>query len=888
VGKKSHTKQEIKTASAVAPKAPCDTGNDSPLPPRWPRTVIGRLLIVAVGIIVGQTILYGPSLLGRKILLPLDQLASAGHYTPRGEGKQYVYARNRERSDLILVIEPLRHFVAEEMAAGRPPVWTPYQYAGTPTPFGKYSPMWVLRSSVRSPVVIAWVQLLISLLIGFGTYLFCRQVLQVGFWPAALAAWCYPMTGFFIFWEGYPLAWVAGWLPWLLWAVDKTVRRPGGWGGLAMAMFTYLTVADRQLDISGQVLLTSGIFAVWRLFDQFGWREFAPRWMASAAIDRGSGLLGRLMHAVRAIVTGWARGLRSFLARAALWRQVLAVAAGWALGFLLAAPCLLPTLEYAQTGFRMRQRGSGQEERPPVGLAALPQTVLPDMYGSSQRANIPMYPNNQGNQLESSSAAYAGLVAALLVAPLAWCSRRHRAMNVFLTALGFFGLCWCLDVPGVVNVLRLPGLNMMSHNRLVFVTSFCVIAMMAVGLDMLLRAEVRRQWWFWLPLAILTLLLGFCFYRTMELPEPLATQLPTFVSYGQSYEWIQNMKGVDEAQATFIRSFVVGGLLCAVGVAGWLVLWFAAKLPKWFVPLLATVLVADLLWFAYDRSAQCDPSMYYPRIPALEEVKKSTPGRIIGVGCLPALLNHFIPLGDVRGDDGVEPARMIDLAEIAADPRAPKISYAKTQWLVPKLTPSKSQGLRLSPVLDMLNVRYMVFRGSPSRDVRPDFISPDYWVLTNRRALPRAYVPERVETVKDDQQRLAKLAAEYFQPGEVAYVEERVQLPAACRGSAEIVEEVPTRVTLSLDMKTAGLVVLADLWDVGWNAYYNGSAVPILRANHALRGVVAPEGKGTLEFRYEPASTARGLRFCGLALLVLAGWALMAAWNSRRARRSSQ
>ena len=59
---------------------------------------------------------------------------------------------------------------------------------------------------------------------------------------------------------------------------------------------------------------------------------------------------------------------------------------GWGLGFLLAAPHLLPLLEYAQTGSRVVQRSEGNEERPPIGLAALPQVVLPDMYGRLKKA----------------------------------------------------------------------------------------------------------------------------------------------------------------------------------------------------------------------------------------------------------------------------------------------------------------------------------------------------------------------------------------------------------------------------------------------------------------------------------------------------------------------
>jgi uncharacterized membrane protein YfhO len=73
-------------------------------------------------------------------------------------------------------------------------------------------------------------------------------------------------------------------------------------------------------------------------------------------------------------------------------------------------------------------------------------------------------------------------------------------------------------------------------------------------------------------------------------------------------------------------------------------------------------------------------------------------------------------------------------------------------------------------------------------------------------------------------------------------------------------------------METPGLVVLADLWDKGWQATLNGQRVPILRTNHAIRGVVVPAGAGMLEFRYAPASFAWGLWLAGLAAVALLAW----------------
>jgi hypothetical protein len=299
---------------------------------------------------------------------------------------------------------------------------------------------------------------------------------------------------------------------------------------------------------------------------------------------------------------------------------------------------------------------------------------------------------------------------------------------------------------------------------------------------------------------------------------------------------------------------------------------------------LAALLIGDLLWFGHGRSAQCDPALYFPAIPALNAVAASAPGRIIGNGCLPPALAVMCGLRDIRGYDAVDPARLMQLMSIAAvDFATTAFPYAQTQWLVPKRTYSPESGIRLSPVLDMLGVRYMVFRGTPPAGTRPEFRSTDYWVLENTNALSRAFVPRRVETVSDDKAQLQKLALTDFDPREVAYLETPMDLRGPCRGTAEIVEEVPTRIEISIQMETPGVVVLADLWDDGWRAYVSGRQVPVLRANHAVRAVAVPAGASRLEFRYEPAGFAWGLRLCAFAALFLIGCAAVGFWK-RKAR----
>jgi hypothetical protein len=155
-------------------------------------------------------------------------------------------------------------------------------------------------------------------------------------------------------------------------------------------------------------------------------------------------------------------------------------------------------------------------------------------------------------------------------------------------------------------------------------------------------------------------------------------------------------------------------------------------------------------------------------------------------------------------------------------------------------------------------------------------VSEGYWVLANQAALPRVFVPKRVQTVADTQIRLLRMSDTNFDPREVAFVDEPVSLVEVSDGTARIEAEVPTRVSVVAEMKTPGLVVLSDLWDTGWKAYLDGRQVPILHADHAVRGVVVPAGTSAIEFRYEPASLRLGVQLASVAAILLLAWAVLA------------
>ena len=84
-----------------------------------------RLLIVVAGVVLGQAILYGPSLVSSKILLPLDILSQPDFYLPIGPETENVVPHSSVFSDPVLSYELNRRFAASEIRAlrfdSRPP-----------------------------------------------------------------------------------------------------------------------------------------------------------------------------------------------------------------------------------------------------------------------------------------------------------------------------------------------------------------------------------------------------------------------------------------------------------------------------------------------------------------------------------------------------------------------------------------------------------------------------------------------------------------------------------------------------------------------------------------------------------------------------------------------
>ena len=99
-------------------------------------------------------------------------------------------------------------------------------------------------------------------------------------------------------------------------------------------------------------------------------------------------------------------------------------------------------------------------------------------------------------------------------------------------------------------------------------------------------------------------------------------------------------------------------------------------------------------------------------------------------------------------------------------------------------------------------------------------------------------------------------------------------------GQSRIVELRPDRVRLEARLSEPGYVVLVDAYDLGWKASLDGRPAEVLRANMAFRAVAVGAGPHAIELFYRPDALRRGVAVSAAALLGLAAL-LTLAWHRR-------
>ena len=759
--------------------------------------------------------------------------------------------------DPITQYYPWYSYLGERLRAGDVPAWNPHQFSGAPfaaDPLSgwTYLPAMLLFAVLPLPAAASGYVFVHLYLAGLFAYALAR-VLRLNVAGSLLASVAYAFNGF-VYWRNLccsPYVGVMVWLPLAILGAELAIRSPrwpqrGLWWGVGgLAVSQALAVWPGQG--SYYALLALGGYVAYRTL------LFPP---ADIQGVRGR-LLGVLVHG---------GGVLLF-------------------GFGLAAAGLLPRLEY-QTLSNLADGYTNLEGVRSSWGGAAPEDVA--------RLAVP-------------GLVYPGLITLVLALAAPLVARGRHAVPFFaglslcalvLSGQGVTPLHWVL-------YHTLPGFEWLHPHgpgRIKVVLYLGLALLAGATLSRLAERDGGGRALIFLPALTLLFLasgLGTLFARgadaegsllaTMSLDVPVASLVALVVATAGVIAYARAPRGRRAA-----ASVVVLLLFADLFAAGRATVEERADaepgkelvkidLSKYYEPTGA----ADFL----QSETKDEPARYFGFNPYLrgDGLSFHYNNRFREKGSALALLasNMATPMGlhSIQGYNAVQIARYYEYVK-ALNGRAQGYHNSDVY----------AEGLD-SPLLDLLNVRYMVL---------PTVVKPDeslllelkeenptvysdgrVEVLENRDALPRAWIVHSARQASQ-KETLDQLGSGAVDPRETALLErpppdlDRPENPSADR--ARVTSYEADRIGLETESGARGLLVLSEPYYPAWKAYVDGEPAPVYAADHLLRAVPVPAGEHMVELRYESWSLRIGLAVSLVSCLALV---TLAAAGARRRRKGA-
>ena len=773
-------------------------------------------------------------------------------------------------SDAATQYYPFYYFLGESLRSGSIPGWNPYQFSGTPfaaDPLSgwTYLPAMVLFTLL--PLVVAVKGLMFShlLLAGLSTYALART-LGMGFPGAFLAAIGYEYSGLFYVQNTCCLQYIGvmAWLPLALLGAELAIRSSrwlyrGLWWGLSGLAISQI-LASWFGQGSYYALLALGGYVAYRTL-------LSPP--GNPPLIRGR-FLGCVLHGGAVL----------------------------AFGFALAAAGVLPRLEYNALS---NLAGGYPAEIVAQGGWSLGDWVL----------------------LLKPGLWYAGItiLALALVAPLiAW----GRFAVPYFAFLSLAALILTSQGPTPVHSLLylLPYFERIHpHNpdRAIVIFYLGGAMLAGAGLTVLGRRAGTKPLFLTLPF-LAALVLATTSTLFPPIPEGEEGLYPLLGGWEDLYPLpLKNGLSLPMGSLLFLTLAVVLVAVYAL-IPSRLAIWRAPTFALLFLVVFADLLTADRVtigeqrhptggavvireidpaeYYSSSRAAQFlqsrseeEPFRYFGYDPGLGEWSHvSSPARFANPSTHVLEVNNQSTLIGLQAIQGYNPTHIARYDEYMSALNESAQGY--------HFLDVYEEGLD-SPLLDLLNVRYIVVTAQPSQEnpeglkrfeqfgrTHPTVYEDDQTrVLENQEALPRAWIVHSAQRVGSGKEALDLLASAKVDPEETALLEEEPpqqmsQPDSASAEWAEVKEYQPNRIKFETSTEAPGLLVLSEVYYPSWKAYVDGQPTPILVADQLLRSVSIPAGEHTVELRYESWTLRAGVTISLVAYGLLI--ALVVSVGARR------
>ena len=401
-------------------------------------------------LVVAPSLVFGFFLIktfSGKVPAPADTLVGLYHpwrdLTIDGYNPGKFPAKNPLITDPVLQIIPWKSIVINDFKKGQWPLWNPYSFSGQPLLANAQSSPLAISNIlfIILPFKIAWaISVILPLLLtSLFTYLLLTS-LNFSKIASIFGASILPFGGFYVAW----LTWstvttTAMWLPAILLVIVKIFQKITPLRFLILVFVLSQVLFSGHLQTGLYVFLTSLIFAVWQHFKSKA--RFAFLWVLTAFI----------------------------------------------LGVIIAAPQLLPTVEFLKFSARELDQAyyPGRKDWF-LPLAHLVQLVAPDFFGN------PATYNYWGVWNWAEFVSFIGIVPLGFVL-LSIFSKNKKLVIFFILIAVSLLLITKNPFSLAPYTFKLPFFASMQPSRALLLLDFSLVVLAAAGLDQFLRLRTAKK-----------------------------------------------------------------------------------------------------------------------------------------------------------------------------------------------------------------------------------------------------------------------------------------------------------------------------------------------------------------------------------------------------------
>jgi len=515
--------------------------------------------------------------------------------------------------------------------------------------------------------------------------------------------------------------------------------------------------------------------------------------------------------------------------------------------------------------------------------------LIPDFYGGASGGEVGKHSNlatqlrNAGQQVPdkiptytywgdqpfTSGPVYFGAIICMLFVFALFVLKHPLKWWIFGATVFFVFLSWGRNFDGFNTFLfhYLPFYNKFRTVSMALVIPQLTFTLLAVwGLIELCRQKNNKKYLLKSLYYAVGITGGLCLFFALFTPGSFRS---VYDAQYQLPDWYINALVADRAQ--LLRNDAFRSLLFILLGGGCIYLFIKASKPSRYLPYALAALVLIDLWSVdkrylneahfvkpsvtkqafsptvADRAILQDRDLSYRVLTLADPFNNST-------------VSYFHK--SIGGYNAAKLRRYQDLIEMKLTPEMNLIR----KELSKVTTPAEAENIfKSTPVLDMLNMRYLI-------------VNPSYAPLKNPYAFGNAWFVPTVKIVGDADQEMAELQAS--NPKQVALVDRRFeslvsqqQWKTDSLAEIQLVTYKPDRLEYKYRSSEPGVIVFSEVYyPHGWKAMIDGKKAEHFRTNWILRGMEVPAGEHTVSFRFEPDNylTGRWIGSVCSGLLVLA------------------